>query len=59
MFMYSPAYRHKVAQGATKGSSGLGYGLSAKIVMQNWIDYVKSKGGEYSFTFRGKNGKKF
>ena len=59
MFMYSPAYRHKVAQGATKGSSGLGYGLSAKIVMQNWVDYVKSKGGEYSFTFKGKNGKEY
>ena len=58
-FMFSPAYRHKVAQGSNKGKGGLGYGLSAKIVMQNWIDFINAKGGEYSFTFKGSNGKEY
>ena len=56
MFMYSPAYRHKVAEGASKGKGGLGYGLSAKIVMQNWMDFIKAKGGEYQFEFTGRDG---
>ena len=59
MFMYSPAYRHKVAQGASKGKGGLGYGLSAKIVMQNWMDFIKAKGGEYQFEFTGKDGNQY
>lgn len=58
-FMFSPAYRHKVAQGSNKGKGGLGYGLSAKIVMQNWIDFINARGGEYSFTFKGSNGKEY
>ncbi len=58
-FLFSPAYRHKVAEGSNKGKGGLGYGLSAKIVMQNWIDYVKLNGGNYSFSFKGVNGKEY
>ena len=50
MFMFSPAYRHKVAENVG-GKGGLGYGLSAKIVMQNWKDYIANNGGSIEFPY--------
>ena len=51
MFMFSPAYRHKVAENSIGGKGGLGYGLSAKIVMQNWRDYIANNGGSIEFPY--------
>ena len=59
-FKFSPAYRHIAAQGAASGKQGLGYGLSSAVVMRQWVDYVKSKGGSYSFPFYdAKSGKTY
>ena len=52
MFMFSPAYRHKVAQNSIAGKGGLGYGLSAKIVMQNWRDFIANNGGSVEFPYQ-------
>ena len=59
-FKFSPAYRHIAAQGAASGKNGLGYGLSSAVVMRQWVDYVKAKGGSYSFPFYdAKSGKTY
>ena len=52
MFMFSPAYRHKVAQNSIAGKGGLGYGLSAKIVMQNWRDFIANNKGSVEFPYQ-------
>jgi hypothetical protein len=51
MYMYSPAHRLQVAQNSNAAKMGLGYGLKAKIIMQNWADFVNDKGGSYLFDF--------
>tara|TARA_R110002033_G_scaffold138016_1_gene177227 strand:+ start:8802 stop:17198 length:8397 start_codon:yes stop_codon:yes gene_type:complete len=47
--IFSPGIRHKVIENAVQGKQGLGYGLNSKVVMQNWIDYIKLKKGSYTF----------
>lgn len=44
--MFSPSHRFQVARNASTGKNGLGYGLSAKIAMQNMYDYVHANGGQ-------------
>ena len=44
--MFSPSHRFQVARNASTGKNGLGYGLSAKIAMQNMYDYVHANGGK-------------
>ena len=44
--VFSPSFRFDVAKNSSTGKEGLGYGLSAKISMQNMYDYIKAKGGK-------------
>ena len=43
--MFSPSFRFQVARNSSTGQGGLGFGLSAKVEMQNMYDYVKANGG--------------
>ena len=43
--MFSPSFRFEVARNSSTGKQGLGYGLSAKVSMQNMYDYIKANGG--------------
>ena len=45
IMMFSPSFRFEVARNASMGKGGLGFGLNAKIDLQNMYDYVKAKGG--------------
>ena len=45
IMMFSPSFRFEVARNASMGKGGLGFGLTAKIDLQNMYDYVKAKGG--------------
>jgi len=47
--MFSPSFRFEAARNSATGKQGLGYGLSAKISMQNMYDYVQANGGRVSF----------
>ena len=47
--MFSPSFRFEAARNSATGKQGLGYGLSAKIAMQNMYDYVQANGGRVSF----------
>ena len=47
--MFSPSFRFEAARNSATGKQGLGYGLSAKITMQNMYDYVQANGGRVSF----------
>lgn len=47
--MFSPSFRFEAARNSATGKQGLGYGLSAKIVMQNMYDFVRANGGKVSF----------
>jgi hypothetical protein len=51
VFKYSPAHRYVAGQRASSSKEGLGYGLNSAIVMRQWVDYVKAKGGSYSFEY--------
>ena len=44
--MFSPSFRFEVARNANTGKQGLGFGLSAKVDMQNMYDYIKANGGK-------------
>ena len=46
IMMFSPSFRFQVARNANTGKAGLGYGLSAKIAMQNMYDYIAANGGK-------------
>ena len=41
--MFSPSFRFEVARNSSTGKQGLGYGLSAKVSMQNMYDYIKAR----------------
>ena len=45
IMMFSPSFRFEVARNASMGKGGLGFGLNAKINLQNMYDYVQAKGG--------------
>ena len=47
--MFSPSLRFEVARNSSTGKEGLGFGLKAKIEMQNIYDYVKNNGGKISY----------
>tara|TARA_X000001388_G_scaffold77268_1_gene77322 strand:+ start:3382 stop:11955 length:8574 start_codon:yes stop_codon:yes gene_type:complete len=51
VFKYSPAHRYVAGQRASSSKEGLGYGLNSAIIMRQWVDYVKAKGGSYSFEY--------
>ena len=55
IMMFSPSYRFEVARNASTGKAGLGFGLNAKIDLQNMYDYVSAKGGR--ITVKDKKGK--
>ena len=46
--MFSPSFRFEAARNSSTGKAGLGFGLKAKIEMQNIYDYVKNNGGKVS-----------
>ena len=48
--MFSPSFRFEVARNSYTGKQGLGYGLSAKVSMQNLYDYIKANGGTIGYT---------
>ena len=43
--MFSPSFRFQVAKNSSTGQGGLGFGLSAKVEMQNMYDYIEANGG--------------
>lgn len=47
--MFSPSFRFEAARNSSTGKAGLGFGLKAKIEMQNIYDYVKNNGGKVSY----------
>jgi len=59
---YDPKERFIVAQKSTEGQGGLGFGLSAKMVIQEWGDIVFKNGGQidldYKVTTKDKYGRK-
>ena len=54
IMMLSPSFRFQVARNSSTGKQGLGYGLSAKVAMQNMYDYVEANGGSVTITGGGK-----
>jgi len=57
--MFSPSHRFQVAKNASTGKQGLGYGLSAKIAMQNMYDYINANGGNIKipYSYKTRKGK--
>ena len=54
IMMLSPSFRFQVARNSSTAKQGLGYGLSAKLAMQNMYDYVEANGGSVTITGGGK-----
>tara|TARA_Y100000592_G_scaffold77105_1_gene120830 strand:+ start:948 stop:9452 length:8505 start_codon:yes stop_codon:yes gene_type:complete len=52
IYKYSPAHRMEVAKKSVSGKDGLGLGLSGKITMQGWHDFINKNGGSFSFDFK-------
>jgi len=52
LFKYSPAHRLEVAKKSVSGKDGLGLGLSGKITIQGWHDFINKNGGSFSFDFK-------
>lgn len=54
IMMLSPSFRFQVARNSSTAKQGLGYGLSAKLAMQNMYDYVEANGGSVTITGGGR-----